>query len=182
MYLAHLIKPVISGNTNKTFKKEWLWETIAFLVVWHENNLRNLLKPCFILIGFWTHSFSDCAFIFFIYHCLCHFSLRISVIPKKGTGRELTCFWPYPFIHLEITVANYEKCASFEKWQSSQDLKGAYPLTGIYLFCYSWLLRLDSSKGDADSIFLYLFYPENYVLLLHWKGFIPTVLSHLYCK
>lgn len=98
----------------------------------------------------------NCAFIFFIYHCFCYFSLSISVILKKGTRQELTCFFPYPFIHLKNSMANYEKCASFEKWQSSKDLKGAYPLKGIYLLYYFWQLGLDSSKGNADSIFLYL--------------------------
>ena len=86
----------------------------------------------------------------------CHFFLRISVILKKGTRLELTCFWPYPFIHLKITVANYEKCARVEKWQSSLDRRAAYPLTGICLFCYSWQLGLYSSKEDADSIFFIL--------------------------
>jgi hypothetical protein len=52
VHLAHLIKPVISGNKNKTFEKEWLRETFAFPVVQHVNNLGNLLKLYFILIGF----------------------------------------------------------------------------------------------------------------------------------
>lgn len=85
VYLAHLIKSDISGNKNKTFKKEWLRETIAFPVVWYVNNIRNLLKPCFILIGFWIHSFSDCAFITFIYHCLLPlWGYLLSL--KKGLG------------------------------------------------------------------------------------------------
>lgn len=69
VHLVHLIKPVISGNKSKTFRTEWIRKNIAFPAVWQVNNLRNLLKSCFILIGFSIHSFAGCAFIFFIYHC-----------------------------------------------------------------------------------------------------------------
>lgn len=92
MYLAHLIKPVISGNKNKTFKKEWLRETIPFPVVQPVNGLRNLLKLCFILIGSESAHFLAVPLFSSSTIAFCHFSLGISVILKKGTRWGLTCF------------------------------------------------------------------------------------------